>query len=469
MTTIRVSPPSSGVSGEVRVPTSKPHTQRAILLGLLANAPSSIVDPAWSSESRNLLGAATELGLEVLEEDDQCLVVIGTGRSLTVGSADRPLSADGSGFNFRTLAAVACLRRGTTVLEGNASMLARPVLEHLRFAADLGARIEDLSDSRHLRIRVTGSRRLGGDTEVDNRHSSQVLTAVLLVAPMADRPVRVRCPQDGTVGEGYVDLTVEMMRAHRVEVERDGSRFVVQPGSYQSQIYRVASDFTALSYLAGAVAAGGGGSVVVRDYSPSSLSSEAEFLEVLRHLGISAVRDPLAGTLRLERGTPAGPRIEIDSRNIPTVVPTLAAIAPYVDAEVVVRNAAHVNNHKCRRLDVMISELFRLGCDISPTFDSRGLVDGFSTPGPRKPTGGGLLSSHGDHRIFMSLTTAALGARHRTAVEGAQHLPASFPGYLQALADMGVYWEHSSPDSDSECDRRLGRRSGTEGQPTATA
>ncbi|MEV5483335.1 MULTISPECIES: hypothetical protein [Streptomyces] len=46
---------------------------------------------------------------------------------------------------------------------------------------------------------MRGSRRLGGTTTVDTRHSSQVLTSVLLVAPLADKAVRIRCTDPGPV------------------------------------------------------------------------------------------------------------------------------------------------------------------------------------------------------------------------------------------------------------------------------
>src|SRR6202012_312747 len=97
---------------------------------------------------------------------------------------------------------------------------------------------------------------------------------------------------------------------------------------------------------------------------------------------------------------------------------------------------------------VMIAELSRLGCRIAPTFDRAGVVDGFTTTGPQRPAGGVALSSHGDHRIFMSLATAALGARQPTTVDGAEHLAASFPDYLDAMADLGTRWEQATPAGD---------------------
>lgn len=452
-TTLLVHPPRGGVQGTTRVPYSKPHMQRAILFSLLANAPSIVVHPAWSSEAEGMLQAAQGFGLGIVQRDDNRLVLSGVGKSLASQGAKQPVPVEGSAFNFRTIAALACLHPGETVIEANASMVNRPVLEHLRFVRDLGGQLDDLSDATHLRVRVTGSRHLGGETTVDTRHSSQVLTSVLLVSPLAEREVRIRCDAAQTVGAGYVDLTVEMMREHGTDIRYDDGTYTVAPGAYQSRIYHMASDFTALSYPACSVLTGGGGPVTLADYYPSALGPEAEFLAVLRRLGIATHHDPVDRTLRIERTGPEGAHVEIDGRDIPTVVPTLAAVAPFADAEVTLRNAAHVNNHKSRRVEVMIDELRRMGCAISPTHDRAGRIDGFRTSGRQSPRGGVVLSGHGDHRIFMSLVTAALGARRATLVEGAEYLHASYPGYLQSLEDLGVRWEWDDPELDSRSSR----------------
>jgi 3-phosphoshikimate 1-carboxyvinyltransferase len=428
--------------------------QRAILLSLLTDEPSTIVHPAWSSEAIGLFDAAQQFGLNAMTRDPDKLVVTGVGRSL-----HQPRSAivvAGSAFNFRTVAALACLVPTETVIEGHASMRRRPIMENLNFIPDLGARLADHSDSEHLRIRITGSRQLGGQTTIDTRHSSQTLTAVLLVAPLADRTVRIDCLPHDSVGEGYVDLTLAMMRAQGAAVTREGTAFVVSPSVYRSRLHHVASDFTALSYLAGAVATVHDGQITITGYRPSSLSSEQAFYTVLRRLGIQTMYDPVARALSLHRIAAEVGDIEIDGHNMPTVIPTLAAIAPFVDAKVSVRNVAHVNNHKSRRVEVMIRELTRLGCRITPWYNADGWLDGFWTQGPQRPAGGAVLDSHGDHRIFMSLATAALGARLPSVIDGAEHLHASFPDYLPVIGRLGARWDLPQSDAVMVANRKPG-------------
>lgn len=436
MTRVRVHPVEFSLKGECRVPNSKPHMQRAVILSLLTNGPSSIEQPGWSSEAASLFDAARSYGLGVEFQDEERLHLSGAGRSLAQPAGVMALA--GSAFNFRTIAGLACVAPGDSVIEGNSSMRGRPVVEHLGFVRDLGAELEDISDDEHLRIRIRGTRDFGGETTVDTRHSSQVLTSALLVAPLAAEPVTIHADTAALVGEGYIDLTLAMMQEQGAEVEYDGASYRVNPSAYRSRVHRIASDFTALSYIAGAVATAPDGEAEVLGYTPSNLSSEADFMAVLGQLGVQCTHDPVTRILHLKRTDPAARRIEIDGRNIPTVSPTLAGIVPFVDAEVTVRGVAHVNNHKSRRIEVMISELRKLGCEIDPVLDASGRVDGFHSVGRQYPEGGAELDSHGDHRIFLSLATAALGARTPSVVDGAEHLKASYPDYLEAIAALGV-------------------------------
>src|SRR5207237_6169469 len=137
-------------------------------------------------------------------------------------------------------------------------------------------------------------------------------------------------------------------------VERRGSSFMIPPGAYESCLHHIPSDFTALSYLAGAVATAPHGDVTISDFVPSKMSSELDFFRALADLGIRTEYDAGRHSLRIFLAAPTASTVDIDARNIPTVVPTLAAIAPFVDARVRLRNAAHVNNHKCRRVEIML-------------------------------------------------------------------------------------------------------------------
>jgi 3-phosphoshikimate 1-carboxyvinyltransferase len=65
------------------------------------------------------------------------------------------------------------------------------------------------------------------------------------------------------------------------------------------------------------------------------------------------------------------------------------------------------------------------------------LPDGFIVEGPTRLKGA-AVSSHGDHRLAMSLAIAALAADGVTTVDDTACIADSFPGFEQALAALGV-------------------------------
>jgi 3-phosphoshikimate 1-carboxyvinyltransferase len=62
----------------------------------------------------------------------------------------------------------------------------------------------------------------------------------------------------------------------------------------------------------------------------------------------------------------------------------------------------------------------------------RELPDGLVVDGG-EPLTGAAVRSHGDHRIAMALSVAALGASGATRVEGAACVAVSFPGFYALL------------------------------------
>jgi 3-phosphoshikimate 1-carboxyvinyltransferase len=61
------------------------------------------------------------------------------------------------------------------------------------------------------------------------------------------------------------------------------------------------------------------------------------------------------------------------------------------------------------------------------------LEDGFSIEGGA-PLRGAPVQSHGDHRIAMALSIAALGAGGDTEVGGAEVVSISLPGFFSELS-----------------------------------
>ncbi|MGH7018192.1 MAG: 3-phosphoshikimate 1-carboxyvinyltransferase, partial [Caulobacteraceae bacterium] len=58
--------------------------------------------------------------------------------------------------------------------------------------------------------------------------------------------------------------------------------------------------------------------------------------------------------------------------------------------------------------------------------------------GNAPPRGGGLVKSHGDHRIAMSALVLGLAAREPVATDGAAMIATSFPGFGELMRGLGA-------------------------------
>jgi 3-phosphoshikimate 1-carboxyvinyltransferase len=105
------------------------------------------------------------------------------------------------------------------------------------------------------------------------------------------------------------------------------------------------------------------------------------------------------------------------------VISVAAALAEGVTT---IRDAEELRVKETDRIDAMVSELGKLGGLIE------GRPDGMVITGVEQ-LNGGTVTSHGDHRIAMSLAVAALSARDSVTIEDAACTETSFPGFWDLL------------------------------------
>jgi len=114
-------------------------------------------------------------------------------------------------------------------------------------------------------------------------------------------------------------------------------------------------------------------------------------------------------------------------------LPVIAALATRASGKTVVRGAAELRHKESDRIRAMVDGLRAMGARIDE-FD-----DGFSVEGPTQ-LAGAAVDGHSDHRVAMALSVAALFAKGKTEVDGADVVAISYPRFfddLQMLAARG--------------------------------
>jgi len=422
-------------SGTFRVPSSKPETQRAILTGTLAEGTSRVFNDLRCDETETMKNACRAFGAKITEHEG-FLEIEGIGGSFP--HIGRVIQSRGSGLVFRIVTALASVQPSPVVVTGDATLRNRvmePLLQALR---ELGADIESIVSENKAPV-VNWARGLkGGTCHLPGDISSQFITAVLFAAPLAEGPVEIEVTGE-VYSQSYIRQTLASLTDAGIKVSAsdDLRHYQVEPSSYQAQDITIHEDYTSASYLLAAAALFPGRTVLSNVYG-DSLQGEFAIVPILRQLGVNVTFDRDTSSLTVDNppGSLRGD-FEVDVRDCPNIVPTLAALGAYVQGSLRVTGGRLTRFHKASRIEAMAAELTHAGVDIEVLYDD-GVCDGFEVRGARTYPGGVTLSSWGDHRIFMSLFVAGLRMQSANRFSGFEDVRLSFPTFLEEFATAGV-------------------------------
>jgi len=407
------------VSTVVRPPGSKSFTNRALVTAALAAGVTRLHDPLVADDTAAMLTGLRGFGISIDDNDDPWLV-LGSGGDLIAPS--EPVDAGMSGTTARFLIAVGALARGGSVtITGRGRMLIRPQEELI--AALTAAGVEVKADHGHLPITISGGGGLlGGTIPIDPSRSSQFVTALLLVAPLAERTVELVL-SGPAVSRPYLISTMEVMAAFGAEVEDCGERFVVKPTGYRATHYFIEADASAAAYplVAAAIT---GGSVGVEGIPASSTQPDLALVKVLESMGCTVRRM----THRLDLvGPPTLRPVDVDMNDAPDAVLALAVACVFADGKSRIRNVGNLRLKESDRLSGLKTEIRRLGGFAEVEGD-----DLFVGPGDLR---GAVVRTYDDHRMAMSM--ALIGLRvPGVFIEQPEVVTKTWPGYFKMLARL---------------------------------
>jgi len=372
-----------------------------MLLSALCDGPVTLTGALFSEDTRIMAEALRRLGFNI-EEDEAARRIRVEGRGGEVPAADAQIFTGLAGTAARFLTALcASSKKGVYRIDGAPQMRKRPMKGLIDGLRVLGADIRCLGREGHLPVEIRASGLRGGAVAVDARESSQMLSALLMVAPLSEKGVSAT--PAGGVRMPFVRMTTRQMAQFGIaDGEKDGA-IEVLPARYRSPgEYAVEPDATSASYFA-ALPLVAGGSLRLDELRPAgdSLQGDVRFLDILVKCGavVSVGGDGITVSF-----APFGRRhgVAHDFSEFSDTFLTLAAIAPLLDGPTRILGIAHTRRQETDRVSGMAAELRRLGQEVTEGEDSLEIQ-------PRPLRKGKTVETHGDHRFAMSF--AVLGCR----------------------------------------------------------
>jgi len=406
----------SAILGRAEAPSSKSYTLRGLMCAALANGQSEIERPLYSDDTEAGRDVLQKIGVGMVEKGGSWLVSGGHFRQ-----PDSELYCRDSAGTLRFMAAICSLAPGTCRLTAGPSLSQRPILPLLAALRKLG--VNCYSDDSKALVTVEGGRLQGGNTDLPGDVSSQLVSAILLIAPLTEKGISLELTPP-VESKPYISMTIDCMKQFGVKVGHspDFIKYTVKPQAYKPAKYRAEGDWSSASYLLalGAVA----GDVDVTNLSRSSHQADRQSWILLNKMGadIRAVH----GSIRARKS--ALKAIKADLSDCIDLLPTMAVLAVAAQGVSELTGISRARLKESDRVAVVKEGLKRMGIPVREEKDTL-FVTGAAPQGA-------VIDSMGDHRIAMAFSVLGVLAGD-TVIEGAGCVSKTYPEFWNVLKGLG--------------------------------
>ena len=424
------------MTGVVELPGDKSISHRYAILAALAEGKSEIINYASAADCRSTLECLRRLGAQIEVAGDRVRI---TGAGLEGLQVPRKtLDAENSGSTMRMLSGVLAGQRFNSAITGDDSLRKRPMRRVVEPLKQMGAEIITQEGGR-APLEIHGSK-LRGIDYTTLIPSAQVKSAILFAGLYAEGETIVR---EAVATRDHTETALREFGARVESVDNVSQankgramRIYPRPKLLARQLV-VPGDLSGAVFLISSALILPESSLLLHNVGLNP--TRARVLDFLVSIGgkikVAAVqlRDgELVGDVSIERsdlagGTVAGTQVAemIDE------LPMLAALGPFTEHGIEIHDAQELRVKESDRIAAIAAGLRAMGATVEE------FPDGMRVAG--KSAGrlrGAKVESHGDHRIAMALSVAALAADGDTTIRDSECVGVSFPEFFTTIEKL---------------------------------
>lgn len=421
--------PGGVLNGTLRVPGDKSISHRSIMLGSLAEGTTEVEGFLEGEDALATIQAFRDMGVQIDGPNEGRVTVHGVGlHGLKAPAA--PMYMGNSGTSMRLLAGLLAAQAFDSTLTGDASLSKRPMNRVARPLREMGAEIETAAEGRPP-MTLRGGRLLTGMHYEMPMASAQVKSCLLLAGLYAAGQTSVTEPAPTR------DHTERMLRGFGYPVKVEGSTVTVEPGHKLTATHiEVPSDISSAAFFMVAASIAEGSDITLQHVGINP--TRTGIIDILKLMGanieLSNQREvggePVAD-IRVRSAQLKG--IQIPEDLVPLAIdefPVLFIAAACAEGRTVLTGAEELRVKESDRIQVMADGLQALGVKAEPTPDGI-IIDG-------GPMGDAEVWAHGDHRIAMSFSVAALRSKGDIRIHDCSCVATSFPNFLSLCKQVGM-------------------------------
>lgn len=406
----------STVRGKAEAPSSKSYTLRGLMCASLAKGQSEIVRPLYADDTEAGRDVLQKIGTGIAEKNGSWLVSGGYFRE-----PDSELYCRNSAGTLRFLTAICALVPGTCHLTAGLSLSRRPILPLLTSLRKLG--VNCYSEGTEALVTVEGGRLKGGETGLPGDVSSQLVSALLFIAPLAEKGISLELTPP-VESKPYIRMTIDCLRQFGIKVEHspDFIKYKVKPQAYKPARYMVEGDWSSASYLLALGAAAG--DVDVSNLSRNSQQADRQIWMMLGKMGA----DIHAGHTSMRVKKSGLKAIRADLSDCIDLLPTMAVLSAVATGVSELTGISRARLKESDRVAAVKDGLKRMGIAVREEKDTM-----FITGGAPQ---GAVIDPVDDHRIAMAFSILGLLAGG-TVIEDAGCVDKTYPEFWKVLQGLG--------------------------------
>lgn len=415
--------------GEISPPGDKSISHRALLLNSIPKGRAKLENLGPGDDIRSTISCLRAIGVNIREQGD-VVIVSGVGKS-GFREPEDVLSAGNSGTTMRLISGLLAAQPFRSVVTGDESLRSRPMGRLIQPLRLMGAEIWGRKNDTLAPLVIKGDKLKGIEYHLPVA-SAQIKSAILIAALFAQGSTTVVEPAPAR------DHTERLLRTMGVKMIIDGPTIELIPSVIRSPVdVRIPGDISAAAFwlVAGAIHPDARIRIKGTGLNPTRTGIIEVLLKMGANLKVEGERrsggEPVAD-ITVESSELTG--LKLGGGIIPRIIdelPLVALASAFARGTTTISDAQELRVKESDRIAITVKQLSRLGVDIEE------LPDGMVVRGGRMLRGA-ECSSSGDHRLAMTLGTAALMARGETVVHDAEAVNVSYPGFWDDLKKVSA-------------------------------
>lgn len=427
-----------GKSKSIRVPGSKSHTIRALILASLCDGETKIYNPLKSEDALATAAAIKQIGAEVkFFDNENYWLVKGAGDNLHLPEKEIDVKNSGSLMYFLT--PVLATLEGRCVITGDESIQKRPVDHLIDALCQLGAdAFCQKENSTTPPFEFTGP--ISNEPVLFTEGKlSQYISGFMMAATRMNGLTQIMLtnPQETP----YLSMTKYWLDKYGVQsvISPDYKCICISgPCRLDAQDVVIPSDWEAVAFpLLAAICANE--KIIVTDIDDSGTQGDEKIVDILKDYGADIEWNKEKRIIEVNKNCKlkvSGEKKIISMRDYPDAICALAVIASIAEGITVFTDIDICRKKETDRIKAMTELLSSLGADIKDNGDTlevngRGLSS----------LHGGKIDSFKDHRIAMSFACLGLAFEKDNAIEikDAECCAVSFPEFYEIMnSELGA-------------------------------